>query len=239
MKIIALPRETEETCRIPSEMPQASCLIVGPTGSGKGVLILNMLLRTRFNYLTHYSHIFILSPTLEMDAQWRFLKPPHYAPHKVKCADGIKRLTASIHYFHPEPSWDDVQTILDAQEQTPSEQRQKILLVIDDLASDMTSRAPLPLRKLAMKGRHYKCWYWLTTQLYRAIPRSIRVNVQYIISFSINTNELSTLAQEMAVDSEDKFKELFVKATSTPYSFFCIDMKKSPRDRYLANFEKI
>ena len=151
MDIVPIPKlKNNAVCLIPPRLPQGSCLFVAPTGGGKGTLILNLLLRAKFGYLTHYQHIFILSPTLSLDDNWRYLKEPDYVPYKVKCADGKRRMSATVH-FNEEPSWDDVQAILSAQQQLDAEERTKVLIVIDDLASDMTQKAATPLRRLAMR----------------------------------------------------------------------------------------
>lgn len=237
INILPLPNlETPDVCRLHPNIPQGSCLIVAPSNSGKTTLIVNLLLRQVFGVLVHYKHIYIFSPTCRSDASWDMVQPEHYHPFRMKCPDGKRRLTAEIH-LHDTFDQARIARIMKDQEEVPRPERDNVLLIIDDFASEF--KDTVTMSRLVMRGRHSKVWVWISTQLYRKIPRSIRVNMPYYIFFLVNTNELKTISEELATGSISAFEALFRRCTEAAFSFFCINAKLPVAQRYFCNFKKI
>ena len=233
--IRALPCVGKPTgpCMLHPQIPQSSCLIVAPSNSGKTTMIVNLLLRKVFGVIVHYEVVHIFSPTCRSDASWDLVQEDVYRPHKIKCADGKRRMTAEIQ-LHDTFDQDHIQELLTEQEALPKKERPNTLMIIDDFASDF--RDTQVMSRLAMRGRHSRMFLWISTQLYRKIPRSIRVNMPYYIFFQVNQNELKTIAEELATSKIQDFIKVFQQCTNKAYSFFCVNMKKSVRERYWCNF---
>jgi hypothetical protein len=164
------------------------------------------------------------------------LQPGTYHRFKLKCADGKKRKTADIqlHDVLDEPA---LERMMEEQLELPSSERKNVLIILDDFASDL--RDTQTLARLAMRGRHSKIWLWISTQMYKRIPRVVRVNMPYYIFFAVNANELKTISAELATTSVSEFENLFNECTSDAFSFFCVNSKLPPRQRYACNFKKI
>lgn len=235
--ILPLPKlHNPDPCHLHPDIPQGSMLLVAPSNSGKTTLLVNLLLRRVFGVLVHYETIHVLSPTCKSDSSWDMLQPGTYHRFKLKCADGKKRKTADIqlHDVLDEPA---LERMMEEQLELPSSERKNVLIILDDFASDL--RDTQTLARLAMRGRHSKIWLWISTQMYKRIPRVVRVNMPYYIFFAVNANELKTISAELATSSATEFENLFNECTSNAFSFFCVNSKLPPRQRYACNFKKI
>lgn len=235
--VLPLPTiSNPDPCHIHPLAPQGSALLVAPSNSGKTTLIVNILLRSVFGVNTHYDVIYVFSPTVHADTSWDLIQPAVYHPAKVKCRDGKKRMQATIILVD---TFDEgrIARIMDDNMATDKDNRAKILLVIDDFADQF--RNTQTLSRLIMRGRHSKVWTWISTQLYRKIPRTIRVNMPFLIFFQVNSNELKTISEELATSSVRSFEDMFRRATNRAYAFLTVNMKKPVSDRYTSNFEPI
>lgn len=220
-------------CNIHPLAPQGSALFIAPSNSGKTTLIVNLILRKVFGIIVSYSEIHIMSPTVYADDSWEMVLPDKYKPFKVKCKGGKKRKTATIH-VHDSYTPADIEEIMNEQEEKEEEDRKRILIILDDVA-DSLSQNPI-LDRLFFRGRHSGIFSWISSQLYRRVPRGLRVNSPYYIFFRVNTNELQTITDELAVEDRNTFKSLFMKATALKHSFLTINVKSSLEDRYTSSF---
>ena len=126
---------------------------------------------------------------------------------------------------------------MDENAEKPRKEREKILCIIDDFAAEIKST--VALNRLVMRGRHSYVWCWISTQLYRKIPRSVRVNMPYYVFFAVNQNELKTISEELSTNTFVIFESIFRKCTDAKYSFMGVNMKEPVADRYSCNFNKI
>ena len=217
------------------DIPQGSCLITAPSNSGKTVLIVNLMLRRDLGVLVHYNEIHVYSPTCRSDASWDLVQPDVYRSHTIK-VDGKKHQTAEIRLYEDLDEASIVKT-MDDNAALSRKERKKILIVLDDFAAEIKST--VALNRLVMRGRHSFVWCWISTQLYRKIPRSVRVNMPHYIFFSVNQNELKTIAEELSTNTFAQFEHIFRRCTDAKYSFLSVDMKKPVENRYSCNFNKI
>lgn len=216
-------------------VPQGSCLITAPSNSGKTVLMVNLMLRIEFGVLIHYDTIYVYSPTCRSDASWDLVQPDVYRPHDVR-VNRKKHRTAEIE-LRETLDEDEIVRVMDENSALPREERKKILMIIDDFAAEIKST--IALNRLVMRGRHSYVWTWISTQLYRKIPRSVRVNMPYYIFFAVNQNELKTIAEELGTNTFSQFETIFRRCTDAKYSFLGVNMKRPVSERYSCNFEKI
>jgi hypothetical protein len=132
----------------------------------------------------------------------------------------------------------EIEEVMREQMKAKREDRKNILIILDDFAADLKNTTTL--NRLAMRGRHSKVWCWISTQLYRKIPRGVRVNMPFYIFYTVNSNELRTISEELASGSIAKFEDMFRKCTAKPYSFFSINARKHVRHgRYMCNFKPL
>lgn len=222
-------QKQDNDCHIHPLVPQGSCLFIAPSNSGKSTLILNLCLRKCFGILTSYDKIYIFSPTVYDDPSWSILDD--YKPSKVKCHDGKKRDTAEI-IVSDEYDLDVLQTILDE-----SDSSKRTLVILDDIAPELSKNKVLD--RLFFRGRHSGVYCWISSQQYRKVPLSIRLNSPYYVIFRVNQSEANTIADELAVEDKKDFIKTLRKATDPKYGFLTIDLKKSFDERYTSSFKPI
>ena len=190
-------------------------LVIGSSGSGKSMMIRNLVERQEFGYADYYKQeMFLISETLGMDRCWNAL---------------AKRLPKE----HVMDRWNDatVRQMMEYSKKTKT----GTLWILDDLITSeaMANKRGSLLQKLFVMGRHYKCSLLLTSQKYRAIPSIMRANSTHVAVFAMrNTLEKKSFFEDH--DTEG-LPEKFELATSQPHGFFFL-IKESWK--CFANFEE-
>jgi hypothetical protein len=221
MNIINLPIPTSK--EIHKFLPCSHTLITAPTGSGKTILLLNLIIRGVFPYKKFYDKIFIFSPTIGLDNSWNLLE----GKEKYILIDEL--------------SQEAVEEILENQKfniETDGKKKTKFQLIIcDDYGGDLKNIKYKFLVSLLMKLRHYNIHLFLTTQSYRAVPRGMRLQFNYHLIFKVSPQELKIISQEVnsSID-EEIFKEMYIRAIEErPFNFLYIDIRKQ---NYYSGFKK-
>lgn len=194
-------------------------IFVAPSHSGKSVLIENIFCNPKFDYFDIFEgnrNVFIMSPTYKSGSM------------KIK---GVRPENVRDHLDS-----DLINAIEAEQEENIREygkdKSPNVAIIVDDLMAGLTARDKNVLRKLYFHGRHSKISTFLTSQSYKSIPKSVRVNADHSIVFQINnTKELSSIVEEQNVD-EGVFRWILNHATEQPYSFLKINHKKPINERY-------
>ena len=194
-------------------------IFVAPSHSGKSVLIENIFCNPKFDYFEIFEgnrNVFIMSPTYKSGS----MKIKGVLPENVR-----DHLDSSL-----------IDAIMDEQEDNikryGKEASPNVAIIVDDLIAGLTSHDKNVLRKLYFHGRHAKISTFLTSQSYKSIPKSVRVNADHSIIFQINNNkELSSIVEEQNVDT-GIFTWILNQATEQPYSFLKINHKKPINERY-------
>ena len=111
-------------------------------------------------------------------------------------------------------------------EYNPSK-RHKILMVFDDMITDMLSNKKLNpiVTKLFIRGRKLNISLLFITQSYFAIPKNIRLNsMHYFIMKILYKRELQQIVfnHSSDIDFQD-FINPYKKCTEKPYYFLVID----------------
>ena len=196
----------EHTCKqsnygdVVPKLPMRS-MLVGPSASGKTVLLTNMILDI---YRGCFSRIYIWSPSIEVDNTWKPVKDyirDHTKPNdKEKC------------YFDPyEPSELEAviktqQKVIDYQKERKHKDLYQILIVVDDFADDQnfTRRSTL-LHQLYIRGRHYMISTITSTQVYKAISNVIRKNMTHLFIYRLrNYSDLEGIVEELSAVYDKK-----------------------------------
>ena len=103
----------------------------------------------------------------------------------------------------------------------------KILIVFDDMISDMIHNKKLNsiITELLIRGRKLNISLVFITQSYFKIPKDVRLNTsQFLIAKISNKRELQQIATNQSSDINAKnFANIYRKYTAEPYSFFVND----------------
>ena len=221
-------------------------LVVGPSGSGKSVLLVDFLVRL---YKHAFQRVYVFSPSVFIDSAW---KPVFKYVEKTLGVDGEQEQWAF-------DEWDDekLKEIVSTQAEVIKEQkRQKagkelygIAIIVDDFADDpriMASRAGAAaggsmLNTLLVRGRHMQISTFMSVQKMRLAGSILRVNAQAMCIFRLrNRLELDAIIEELsAVYDKNTLMEMYELATREPYSFWYIHLAAKRReDMFFLRFEK-
>jgi hypothetical protein len=195
-------------------------LINAPSGSGKSVVIQNLLFNDNF-YHNYFDNIVFISPTLYEDKT---------AQHLIKIQETDNRLCLS----------DDVDNLdniinglLKYQEEN-NENGEHTILILDDCVGII--KATSLITNKIMSLRHYRISVIIVTQYYRAIPPKIRENCNAYLFFANNSHkEIEKISEEIGARYKN-FKDYLDEATSEPYSFLYI---KSDKKQLYKKFDKL
>ena len=172
-------------------------VILGPSGSGKGILLQNMILDI---YKNCFERIYIFSPSIHVDHTWEPVK------EYIKKTMPSKDDEPECYYDHYDP--ESLEKIIDTQKKIIEFQKQKketkrlfqILIIIDDFADDASfSRQSKLLHALFTRGRHSQISTIVATQKFTALHPIIRVNASELFVFRLrNYSDLQTFLDEVS-----------------------------------------
>lgn len=203
-------------------------LVVGASGSGKGVWLSSTILDT---YRNCFDAVHVWSPTVLVDSQW----------------DAVKRYISTFQEedgFHEDFNPDEIELLVDTQKKIIQEQKRRnmkrlfqMLIVIDDFGSDdsiMRGKAGEILKVLYTKGRHFGISVICSVQKYRMASTVLRSQATGLVIFRSRSQvDLDAILEENSALLPGGKKSLFkiyMKAVEEPYSFMVIDlMQKDPK----------
>jgi GTPase SAR1 family protein len=218
------------------KLPMRS-MLVGPSSSGKTVLLSNMILDI---YRDCFSRIYIWSPSINVDSTW--------LPVKDYIRDHIKPNEREKIYFDSyEPSELEAviktqQKVIDYQKEQKHKDLYQILILVDDFIDDPSfTRKSQLLHQLYIRGRHYMISTITATQVYKAVSPVIRKNMTHLFIYRLrNYADLEAIIEEMsAVYDKKTLLEMYHEAISEPYSFLYINLMQKQRERmFMQKFDK-
>ena len=212
-------------------------MLVGPSGSGKSVLLSNMILNI---YKGCFSRIYIWSPSIDVDSTWKPVK--EYIRDHIKPFDNEKVYFDS---YEPEEMAQVIHThqkVIQHQKDKNHKDLYQILIVIDDFANnpDFTRKSQL-LHQLYIRGRHYMISTITSTQVYKQIPPIVRKNMTQLFIYRLrNYADLQAIIEELSAVYDSKtLHAMYTEAVDESYSFLYIDlMQKDKRKMFLQRFDK-
>eukprot|EP00466_Bigelowiella_natans_P008163 jgi/Bigna1/134770/aug1.26_g9478 len=206
------------------------CLFIAPTGSGKSVVIVNLLTRKRclrnfFDVVSFYS------PNVNYEEEHIETKIKNEkAEMKFEEKFKEKEFGAMVHKLMKEQK----------ELKDKKKPMKKTLITIDDFASDEKVMKSKTLKDLFFAGRKCGTCVWITSQHYKIVQPDVRTNAEHLIMFSRQpSSELKKIAEEMSIGKYTKKKiiEMFDEMSTTDYSFLHYDRKQPMNERYMMNFE--
>ena len=214
-------------------------ILCGPSGSGKGVLLTNLILDV---YRGCFSRIYIFSPSINVDYNWIPVKQYIANEMKVQETDDDK-----FYYDSYEP--EALEHIIDTQHKIVEHMKKnkyknlyQILVIVDDFSDEpLFSRQSKLLHALFTRGRHSSISTIVSTQKFNAISPIIRINATQLYVFRLrNYKDLEAIIEELsAIYDKQTLLKLYNLATDKPYSFLFINLvSHNKKDMFYINFNK-
>ena len=219
----------------------ARCIVAGPSGQGKGVLIQNLLLKYWRN---KFAKIFYFSPTVNLD------------PALIPVKEYAEKVLGQDDWSHDRYDSDMLQEIIDTQTKVCDYIKKKkphgghmhsICIVLDDLADDAKifhGAQGKPIVSLFLRGRHIKITTVCSTQIWKALHPHIRRNALSLFVFKLRSQaEVQAFAEELSAlhpHGRQGILDLYREATDEPHSYLYVDLTaKRPADMFFRKWKKL
>ena len=211
-------------------------IILGPSGSGKGILLQNLILDV---YKNCFERIYIWSPSIDIDQTWRPVK--HYIEKELKV--NTEKEKCYFNEYNPE----DLEKVITQQHKIADYQKKQdhskiyqILIMVDDFADspEFTRHSKL-LHSLFTRGRHSFINSIVATQKFRAINNIIRINATGLVVFKLMSQaDLDAFIDEVsAVTDKKTLLEMYHIATHEPFSFLYVKLtERDPNKMFMIKF---
>ena len=206
-----------------------SKILLGPSHSGKGVLLSNMIMDI---YRGCFERVYIFSPSINVDHTWRPVK--EFLDKSINLKDD----EPPLYYDHYDS--ESLERIIDTQKKITEHLKSKkdtkklfqILIIVDDFADDpVFSRQSKLLHALFTRGRHSGISTIVSTQKFCCIANIIRVNATELFVFRLrNYRDLETFIEEVSALIDKKtLMELYQLATEEAYSFLYVKLNEKKK----------
>ena len=199
---------------------------VGTSGSGKGVAMLDLLLR---HYRGVFDRIYLYSKSSTIDKNWDPLRK--YVEKEL----GVNQQEEQT--FFDEFDAAALQEQMDLQMRVSEEAKKQglkqvpqVLWIFDDLVDDasiMHSNSNL-IATLAIRSRHFGGNLWVSTQKFRALANIIRINLTALFIWPALSNRLERKAiiEEISgAYTPDQIEELLQHVSKRKHGFLFVNLK--------------
>ena len=192
----------------------------GSSGSGKSMLVLNLLQRKNF-MKDFFDEIFLFSPTARGDQIQQLLDLSEDNICDELNDSGIEQLD---YVFEKQNELVEEMGYLNSP---------KVLIIFDDVISSPRFMNSNTFKRCFIQGRHINLSVIINTQKYHAIPRTMRLNCTDVAFFPSSQSEVARIAEEFTPPSKTvkQFTALVNYATSEPYNFLYINTRAKRKYR--------
>ncbi len=207
----------------------SSILAVGVSGSGKSVLVQNLVCDDRFyGGNKSFKHIFLVSPTGDTDSIQKALKLP-----KECIVTNLKEAPKALEKIY-EYQKKQVKNL-------GTHRADQICVIFDDCISDSDLMKEPIFIKCFIASRHYACTTILCSQHFTKVPRICRLQASALYFFACSRTEAETISDQLAPPQMHKksFLQLIDDCTSEQYSFLSIYMRMPWEKRFRKNLDQI
>ena len=203
----------------------SSVIFNGSSGSGKSVLLLNMLTRPEF-FGRYFEEVHLFSPTGGSDDLFRVLNLPQ-------------------ENIHIDMKAQELSDILEEQrgkiEADGVDKAKKMLIIFEDVQGNGKFMRSKPFLKSFIANRHYGISTWLCGQSWTRTPKACRLQANNIFYFAGSGSEDELMAREDCPPGMRKreFISLLQQGTREAYNFVHINNRVPHAERYRRNLDTI
>ena len=199
-------------------------LLIQKIKQGKTTKIVNFVLNDAF-YKDVFDNVFLISNTLNQD--------PSYIPIKEKYG-------GTCYENYSDQTIDDIIKYHKGFKDSPSEEKPRSLVILDDTANAGFKKNSASVNYLATRSRHYLNGGGLviSSQAINTINPVVRTQATAVIlGKTTNKKELETIYAHYGHNfgDEETFKNMLKYATAKPYGFLYINLDKNEPHAY-SNF---
>lgn len=195
-----------------------SMLVVGSSGSGKSVLVYNLIKKF---YAGCFDVVLLVSPTGRTDdiQKQLGLDDSHVITDLAKAITVLNKLMETQSKIIEEKGFARAKTVL---------------VYFDDVVGDEQFMRSKEMVNMFIKNRHYKCNVILCSQYYKAIPRRMRMQSSCTIFFNSPATELNTMADDFLPPNvtREQFIARLQDEFKTKHQFVTVNMKVPMETRY-------
>jgi hypothetical protein len=204
----------------------SSVLFNGRSGSGKSVLIHNLLAKPQF-YKDYFDLIYLFSGA--PDDLFDDLDIPENRT------------------FTDDSTWENkLSTILSKQKDTVKkrgiDKAPKVLILYEDIQNHQKfMRRSKWFLKTFIANRHYGVSTWITSQSFTKTPRACRINCNNLFIFRGTQGEIRLIIDEYCPDdlTKKEFQQLVAQANGTRYHFLHINNRCQASERFRHNLDSV
>ena len=242
--------------------PPFTSYLISQKGGGKSTLLLNLLLSKDLLAGT-FHQIYIISPTSALDSKMNILNTtPGICKVNTKLINILKQkgkiqlmdsgISSEREYstsipeenFIEEVSIDLLKTLIEEQksiiEKYSKAVSDKILLIYDDCISNKKFFNSQAVQKLLFNSRHYNVNIIITSQSYKCLNKSLRLNMSQLILFSTsNEKEIQSIYEENSSSLGYKqWLQVYREITDKPFNALVINYQNKKEYRLQDAFEQ-
>ena len=212
-------KKSDDHVKIPDILPKLPLrmIIYGSSASGKGVLLNNML-GPRFPYRKIFGkNVFIFSSTFSLGD------------------DSLSDIDVSDDNIFESLDEHLLRDIVDEQKSIIHEfgkhAAPNILIVLDDVLTQISRKQGSVLRELFFSGRHYKISVIMLVQSYKGVTKAMRTNSSHSVIFSFDNKKEVESMREEANANPKIFERILEDATEDRFSFLVVNHKQTDKNK--------
>lgn len=189
----------------------------GSQGSGKSTLVLH-LLKNKLMYKKYFDAVFLLIGS-DDDMYDSIIENDKETPSRpiLKAKDAVIKANHVVKL--PTPA--DIQLIIDNQKLAIEQAEDiskapKILVIMDDLANNAALLRSPAFLQLFVAGRHLNSSTWFLSQYLNLVPKSARLQANFLFVFKSNRAEMEVLYGQFCPPDMNKkeFFDMVLKTTA-------------------------
>lgn len=200
--------------------------LIGCKGSGKSTFLGNILQL----YKDFFDDIYVFSPTSKLDPTFKQIIKIMNIPksHLIKNFTNIKlkKLFNKISKVNKTKKQQD---------------KVKVLIIFDDVVSQLNERKCSELIKLAFNHRHFSVSYVITSQTFKSVFKKMRANFSgWSFWRADNRAELKDIVEEISgMFPKKEFLKLFINVTNEKYKALCVNYQRLNQPEFMSiNFQR-
>lgn len=200
-----------------------STLIVGRSGSGKSVLLCN-LLKNCYQEAFHLK--VLISPTGLTDDVQKSMNPDVIVTDLKEGVEFLEGLMKTQEKYIIEKG---------------SHGAPMVCLILDDVMGENKFLSHSVFVACFTRSRHYNLTVFFLSQKYSGLPKKCRLQVNNVLHFKSQSSENKWISDDFCPSNmtNKKFIELIEWATYEPHSFLYINNSAPEDERYRRNFDEI